>query len=708
MKYLRHMSRWFTSRQKSVPPDKHIRLTELQDLARRAQFAEQYNEAIKLLNEAYEIAQALHNTTAQVDIQLTRGDILVIQERWQEAERWLTELRQHCASNQHQAPLAYTLCSLGTIAQAQDRLDDAQHYYEKARAIAQSIGTDGASGRAIAHLADVYLQEGNASYAIHLLEDALPRLDRSGDRELLGYFLGRHGQALIESGQVSRGMAQLRRGLEAAIALKHRRQVRYLSLLLGQETIKVGDYQRAQQCFNDGLRLYPDPPPQSTSYAEALCHMSYATLHVEGAQAAKPYSEQAISVAKALNAPRILTLAKATQGLVLQKEGHSKQAIPILTEALTTYSSAQPDSFYLDILRGLATAQHQTGDAEAAFATYHQAVEQASAAPTLAAQLHDAMGHLCFEDHRYKDAIQHWREAIALFQDAKQRNQVLRLLCDVGTAYTKLGDGRLARREYEQALEQVNRTDDRTTRGIVLTHVAQAYQLYGELETAEAFFTEALEIARRANNPKEEVKRRCKHAHFLLQIGQANRAITELMQIRNRSQELNLPLQEALCNNYLGLAYTKLANYEIALKQHRTALAQIRILAERQWQAVIQTDMADSLYEAGNIDEAQQMYAGALAAARDLQYVVVIGNALHGLARIALDADELDVATSHLHDAELLAHRAHNRRLMAEVLTQQSRLYAKQTNLAKAQSTWEEAKKLRQMMRMPDIPADWI
>src|SRR5690606_24958050 len=103
-----------------------------------------------------------------------RADIMIAQGELETAEFFLKELRQDCEGRGIKAPLAYALASLGYLEQKRGKWTAAQEFYETARETANGIKTDGATGRATAHLAEVYLHDKNANYAIYLLDEALP------------------------------------------------------------------------------------------------------------------------------------------------------------------------------------------------------------------------------------------------------------------------------------------------------------------------------------------------------------------------------------------------------------------------------------------------------------------------------------------------------------------------------------------------------
>ena len=105
-------------------------------------------------------------------------------------------LRRQAQTNSQHNHLTYTLVTLGTLEEGRGNWEEARSYYEQARSVAAKTAAVWAAKDArLGHLAGTYLREKNASYAVHLLREALPKLNVSGDIELSSYFVGQLGRA---------------------------------------------------------------------------------------------------------------------------------------------------------------------------------------------------------------------------------------------------------------------------------------------------------------------------------------------------------------------------------------------------------------------------------------------------------------------------------------------------------------------------------
>lgn len=666
--------------QKAAIPHTAI-LNELVEKARKAQYQEDYPEALRLLDEARATIHKGEDNRAELDISFGQADVFMAMGRYEEAESLLQDLRKQCEIREMKAPLAYTLSSLGQLAQKQCLWDKAQNYYEAARAIGQSLRTTGAAGRAAAHLADLHLQEGNANYAVYLLEDALPKLDKSGDRELIAYFQGRLGLAYMQTGNREQGLRALMAGLDMAQRLQHRGQMRFLEILIGQGLVETGDYRRARSHYLAALSLNPE----QLERGNLLCELSLCSRKIQDLASAKQEAEAALEIAQEHQDTSLLAKAKASLGLSMGEEGKS-----FIEEAVRAYESLKPDTVYVDILRRLGTPAH-----------LEKVLALAPQLPLAAAQAQTDLALLYQKEKHLKDALEAWQNAAKLYHAANQGGHEARVQCEIAALYERMGDGRMALREYGHALELLSHLDDAVTRGIVLANVAAAYSEFGEIESAQDFFKEAIEIAQRGVNPAAEALRRGNYGRLLALSNRAKQALPLIQQARSISESLGLKAQSATILGNEGLALAMLGDYPAAEDAFGKAIEQLA--EEKAWQAVVYLYWGNMQLEQGKEPIAHQR-----ALELGEHQIPLIIEAKLALANWAIDEKRLDAAHAYLREIDSLTKRLMYKRLIALLYQTQSKLYAAEGKTEEAQAAWEEAKRLRSLMRMFPISADWL
>ncbi len=705
MGFLRRIGQWFSNSEKSEQLSGTALLRQLLDKARRAQYDEDYDTALEFLSQAMDIAEKEHDTRSKVDITLSRADILIAKADYETADFILRELREDSEARHLNAPLAYALCSSGVLEKSRGDLNAAQALFEEAREKADAIKTDGASGRAAAHLGDVYLARGNASYAVYLLEDAVVKLNRSGDRELLGYFLGQLGLAQIQSGHSEQGEVRLQRGLDLAMNIQHQAQMRYLNNLLGQQALKRANYPRARSFFENTLQLYPDPPPESADYARLLCNLSMANLRSGQGKSAEQFAIRALAIAESLADKQLIAMAKATMGLAMRSDDN-EPILQYLEDAVLAYEGVEVDSFYIDILRQLASAQIKSGDSEKGIASYQEAIEKAEDLPGEAAYSYAAIANHYAKQGDLRKAIEQWQEALKYFQDANLSASVVQTHCDIASIYDRLGDGKMAQREFGTALEMLSRIEDTRTRGIILARIANAYSNYGDVESAQDFFKESIKIAEGSHDKDEVSGRQGDYGRLLALTNRPEQALTILMQAQNESEGSGLQAVSILAN--IGLANAMMKDYEAASEHFKQALSEVNKLDAAQEEARIYVNQADAALNTGDLSQATQYYDKAYALAQDNALVDVLVQATIGQALLAIQDDDLASAEKKLSDIDSITNRLDYRRLLATLNQAKSQLYAKQGKHDEATLAWEEAQKLRTIMRMAEIEPDWL
>ncbi len=693
---------------KPTTPEKNP-VHELLEAGQRSKRAEDFPTALEALSRAGKMAETKHDLTALVVITLHQAEIFIYQAKWAEAEHLLLTLRHKAQNTGQRTQMAYTLDMLGTLAQAKGDWGEARAYFEQALKVGRTAGSLGGEGRALGHLADTYLQENNASYAVYLLRDSVTKLNMSGDIEYSSYFVARLGYALILSGQETEGEHLLKRALNLAEQMRHRRYERICLLLLGERTMVSLRYEEAHKYYQRALALL-NPADHHREYITTLCHLSKISLHLQNLTDALTYAQQAVEASGSIEDFELKAMAQGILGITLRASGQSAKAITHLETASEHYQQINKNT-RIEILRNLGAAQADIGD-ERAIATYTQAID---AAQTLdnsleLAQARLELGLVYARRKQMQAAIQEWVAALGIYEAGRYYAQVARLRCDIGNARKYLGQGQRAMKEYEQALVTLNSIDDWTTRGIVLSNAANAYADQGDMDSADAFFSESITIASQTGDRVAEATRRGNYGWFLHATGRSKQAVSTLEYAIRLSDEQKLDLQVAIQTDNMGLAHNALGNEGAALTYHEQALEQISNLNEPHWKSIIQINLANSLLGHSRTDEAAVLLDEALREGRAQEDVEVIIRALTGQARIALVRGQFEESGTMINHAVTQARRADMRRLLAEALRTQSEQQAAINHPEQSLAIWDEAQKLFNVLHTPikQLQPQWL
>lgn len=706
MTWRNRLTDWLNSSRPAPLTPGHPALREAVDAGRRAKFNEDYPAARAALDRAYEIAlQERVDAPALTAVVLQRAEVLARMGDFDAADTMLTA---RLAAPELDAPRAFFLCASALVASIKGEMGAARAAAERALDLGKALGLVGAEGRALGVLAATYAHDGNAGYAARLLREALPKVNTTGEIELSSDFVGRLGEALIETGQDAEGAHLIERALTLAEQIGYRMYERRWKVALGTRALKEGRYQDARNALQRAIPQFKADAP-TPEYADALIKLAGACLGEREYQDAFGYAQIAVRAAESVGDPALIAAGRGARGNAARGLGNFREAIPDLQAAIPPDGAANSDS-----LRALAVALSASGDADGSRAIYARALTAAERAdqPLEIAAIKRDLGLLYAQAKQMNAAIAEWTAALAIYEAQKAHAHAARLYCDLASARRALGQTARALKDIEGALTLLSSLDpdDLDTRGRVLSNAATAYAESGDAESADAFFNEAISLAERANDPAAESVRSSNYGWFLLQAGRPRRALSLLGRALQLSQSLNLPLQHAVQTDNMGLTYQALGDANMALEYHQRAITEAESLGEAHWAAIFRAHGAAAHLALNAIDAARTMLAPALSMAGAGDHPEAAITVQIAAARIALAAGDLAGAGAASDDAIRMARRAEHRRLLAEALHLRSRQLAAAGDLAGASAAWEEAAKLYTMLHMPDgsQPAHWL
>lgn len=752
MKLIERIASWVGFDVNATTKPEVVQLREALEEGRQHKRAEDYDQAEACFTRAHDLAHALGDNAILAIVNLHRADLYIRQRRFDEARNLLTRLQEVAQTSGEQAQQAYARVAVGTLALAEDNWNAARTDFEAALRVARSAKAQGAEGRAMGHLADTYLHERNLSYAIHLLRDALPKLNASGDIELSSYFVGRLGQALLMTGQDAEGDQLLGRALRLAEHMKYRPFERMWHLALGQRASQIGHDSEAFKHFKQVLDMLPPESfenADTTQRVDTLREIAKTCLNLDRKEEALTYVQQAVELAP--DDP----ITQGVMGMVLRAVGRSAEALPYLKQSVAAQaqpasapSNSVPTEMTTDtvantvakaadgqvnandnlttqsmVLRSLAAAEAETGEGEAALGIYQQALAMAQ---NQGNRLEEArvlrdLGLFYAGQNQAQAALKTWAAALEIYDSQDYPAQVARLYCDIAGLRTFMGHNQRAMKDYEQALMHLSGIDDLETRGVVLSNAATAYVEQGDVDTAESFFGESIKIAQKLQDRVAEATRRGNYGWFLLVTGRTTRAIAALEYAIKQSETLNLTLHRAVQTSNMGLAQAESDHPEQALELHRQALSWIvstevaPTFHNRYWQALIRCNLGHQLLNAAvdgdnATSEAREQFSAALEIGQSIENNELLIRAQTGLGRIAMTEGDLTAAMQSLNEAIALARRALSRRVLAEALRVSAEVNHQNGDDTRAKAQWEEARRLFEILHHPAAqrPPVWL
>ncbi len=671
-----------------------INLRATMEVIRMTKRGEDYPEALAAIDRALSLTQALGDTTLTPLLELHRADIYVRQRDYAAADALLGKMIADNPPGQSYQR-AYAMVMLGLMAYRQGDLQVAHERLERAQSEAIASKSLGAEARAQCHLAEIYLDEGNATYASHAMKEGLEKLYRSQDHEPATYFIGRIGEALISNGETVEGETLLVRALRQSQQFRERGEQRRLHIVLAARAQTLGRYTEAYNQLEKALALMREDAPER---ADTLLRASSVCLYLDKKADALAYAQQAYQLRP--DNPMV----RGGFGVALHAAGHAEDALPHL-EAVAS-SDAAPSG----VRRALAAAYMDSGQPDKAAATYQmaQAAAQRAGDAEESARLVRDLGLMHMKQGQPAEAIKSWTAALHQYDALGENSQVARLYCDIANARLILGQAARAFKDFEQALMLVSRADDSATRGVVLSNAAVVYLENGDSETAEAFFTEAIQIAQKTGDAVAEATRQGNFGWFQWVTGHTSRAQSALAYAVQLSERLSLTLQTAVQTSNLAQATAELGDDAGATRLHLRALSLLKPSDPARWQAILRVNAAMHALKTGQSDDAQTWLMDAaafvpLAVDAEAHYRVQIGLAMAGRD------SEPTVSAASLLSLLPSVRTVGLKRLTADMLAALSQLEAA-AGQVDAGKHWEDARKLYTMLGHPlgQITPSWI
>ncbi|MFZ4825737.1 MAG: tetratricopeptide repeat protein [Phototrophicaceae bacterium] len=681
--------------QPTTPIESSPSVATLMKDANRAKHAENYEEALDLLDRAMEVADELENTRHVLTLALRQADILIEMKQYENAQTVLRTLVDSTSLDTQPETNAHAQTSLAYSELVQGNLESARTLLENLR-----TGTKDPHliWRAEGYLARVYMLEGNGHYALRLLTDpTLSSFSMMDDAESFMLFSSWIAQIHGESQQFDLSILNLEHALNLATKYHLRKFERELGLMLAQVQLQQGLAEEAYQHLIQSASLMRQS--QLEQNFDIHFHLSRASLLTQRHPEALFHAEVALEKSHPLSDAKHhqATLQYAD---VLARMGRVEDARQVLQKARQA-TSETPYQDQLDFQIGL-THLH-TQDYSQALSVFYDLYARPN--HDLHYPLDELLGLAHLKLGQVDLTLKHWISATKHDAPPASPEKQARLWIQLAQLRFQVGQASKAYKEMEHALELLGRTEDIATRGVVISNAAVLLHERGEVESARSFLEESLALARLLEQPAVIASRVGNLGRVMMDVGQTRLAIPLLEEAVQLAKTHHLTLIASIHTNNLGVAHAHLSQYKTALDYHRQALSQLEgqpfYADESHWQTLIRVDCAHALLSLASYDEARTLLNQAHTEAQSLMHYPTRLLVLNALARLNLVERHFDEATFFLEQSLSQAKQADYKRLLAQSLVLQSELLSLRQDLEQAQVAWEEAQALYTMLQSP-------
>jgi tetratricopeptide (TPR) repeat protein len=237
-----------------------------------------------------------------------------------------------------------------------------------------------------------------------------------------------------------------------------------------------------------------------------------------------------------------------------------------------------------------------------------------------------------------KERISWLETALAAARQLKDNGMEGAHLCNLGSAYSNLGQLVKAIDYYEQALKIAREIGDRRGEGADLCNLGLAYRNLGETSKAIEYHEQALKISREIGDRQGEGADLGNLGLAYTHLGEPRRAIDYYEQAQKIAQEIGDRRGEGADLGNLGNTYSILGEPRRAIEYYEQALKIAREIGDRRGEGNNLGNLGNAYSHLGETHRAIQYYDQALKIAREIGDLRGEGN---GLFNMSLSLDGL-------------------------------------------------------------------
>jgi CHAT domain-containing protein/predicted negative regulator of RcsB-dependent stress response len=332
-----------------------------------------------------------------------------------------------------------------------------------------------------------------------------------------------------------------------------------------------------------------------------------------------------------------------TMGRVYTDLGQEDKALALLNQALTMWRSLGSRSGEAATLSYIGKVYNNLGDHDeslknlnASMAIWHQidnpqnttpapnstasspsGPSQTTSASRTTAMLNGEAGTLDNLGRAYSDmgqgleALKNYDQAVALFRQAGERNGEALVLNDMGPAYAELGQKQKSLKVYNQAIQIWRETGNRQGEALTLNDIGRLYRDLGLHQTAMDYYHQALPIWRETGNRSGEAMALSDIGRAYADLGQPQKALDYGNQALPIFRDTGNRRGVAMTLNTMGRDHSDMGEAKAAMDLDLQALVLWRDVKDERNEATALMTIAWAYSE---MNEPEQSFSSAVAA----------------------------------------------------------------------------------------------
>jgi CHAT domain-containing protein/uncharacterized protein HemY len=410
------------------------------------------------------------------------------------------------------------------------------------------------------------------------------------------------GTALAQNPSIKDSIAQQEQKLAQARASKDMRTVVTELNILGSLYRLSGQLQKALDDLNEAL---PIEQQANSLLGQGTTLMTMGRVYTDLGQEDKALAllNQALPMWRTLGSRSGEAATLSYIGKVYNNLGDHDESLKNLNASMAIWHQ-------IDNSQGTASAPNSTAPSPSG-------PSQATAASRTTAILDGEAGTLDNLGRAYSDmgqgieALKNYDQAIALFRQASERNGEALVLNDMGPAYAELGQKQKSLEVYNQAIQIWRETGNRQGEALTLNDIGRLYRDLGLHQTAMDYYNQALPIWRKTGNRSGEAMALSDIGRAYADLGQPQKALDYGSQALPIFSEVGNRRGEAMVLNTMGRDHSDMNEAKAAMDLDLQALVLWREVKDERNEATALMTIAWAYSE---MNQPEQSFASAIAA----------------------------------------------------------------------------------------------
>ena len=417
---------------------------------------------------------------------------------------------------------------------------------------------------------------------------------------------------------------------------------------IGAVYVAQNNFEAARPVFEEALEIARHLNDRRVL---ARCLNNYGSFYAKQGEwgTAQTYHQQALDSARASGNAEVIALALENLAQDYLKQDNPGYAQHLLKEAVIITQAAGQPQLASRVIGLLAEATLAADDRVAAQKLLGQALYLARQAsqPDLELRWLQGLARLEMENRNYAQAIKYLQEVenLALRLGNQSAEFFMNTALDLTTAYQRSGNSTLAEEYATRALAQARSTGNVAHEAMALNRLGMAAYTMGDLNRALSYLTEALAFYHDETRTQLD-----EHIQILLTLGQiavrqnrlgeAASFVDQALQLARRGEN---PAREAEVLYLSGTLAARQGDRDTAVGRWQDAL-RLMDSADSAQIARLRCDIAQSRRETGDFKSALDEYEKALLLLNHISHPPTRGLVLSNAATLYTEMGDVDTA----------------------------------------------------------------